>query len=446
MEAEMKVKCIYQDSTYYGNKKVYVCKFFEQSIPENTTIIPDGKHESARGNEHVESVQFIACSLTKVPQGLTRIFPNLKVLDIFESGLKTITKSDLAEYKNLERIYIEHNKIKFLPGDLFEGFKNLEAIGFRHNNIEVIESNILDGLDKLKYVNFSCNPNYTKCYSQFSDYSPNATLEEVKDELMVIFCKDPKTINDLLKVKEENMNLKDKNAELNADNQNLKHEIDELNAEVKNLKEEVDDVNAKVRNLEGQVDDVNAQNQKLQSENRKFKNFLTDETFKDFQIQIGDHKFAVHKFLIAARSPTLAEILKNNPGLENLKMVDIPVGIFEVILKYFYTDELPGVDGMNILHLYATAGKLKIEELKEYAATKIIQSLDSKNPHEVLKLSNKYNHDEMRYQAYEALKKKYPDVNFRPELAVDNDQLDALMSQIKRKEEADRKMEEMFNN
>ncbi|XP_070494237.1 uncharacterized protein [Chironomus tepperi] len=402
MEPEMKVKCRYYDSTYPGNKKVYQCLFVVQTIPENTTIIPDGKHESARGNEHVNSVEFIACSLTKVPQGLTRIFPNLKVLYIQRSGLTTITKSDLAEYKNLERIYINGNDIKFLPGDLFDGFKNLEVIGFNDNKIELIEPNILDGLDKIKHVNFRGNPNYTKCYSQFSYWNPNATLEEVKDELILM----------------ENKNLKDKNAELNADNQNLKDE----------------------------VDDVNAQNQKLQAENRKFISFLTDETFKDFQIQIGDRKFAVHKFLIAARSPTLAEILKNNPGLENLKLVDIPVGIFEVILNYFYTDELPGVDGMNVLHLYATAGKLKIEELKEYAATKIIQSLDSKNPHEVLKLSNKYNHDEMRYQAYEALKKKYPDVNFRPELAVDNDQLDALMSQIKRKEEADRKMEEMFNN
>ncbi|XP_070504867.1 uncharacterized protein [Chironomus tepperi] len=424
MGSEIKVKCSYYGFTYYGNKKVYECRFYDQTIPENTTIIPDGTHKSDRRNEHVESVDLSNCKLTKVPQGLTRIFPNLKVLYIQYSGLTTITKSDLAEYKNLERINITYNDIKFLPGDLFDGFKNLEAIVFSYNKLELIEPNILDGLDNLKHVNFRGNPNYTKFYSQFSDWNPNATLEEVKDELMVKFCKElTKTTKDLLKVKEENKNLKDKNAELNA--------------EVKNLKDA--------------VDDVNAQNQKLQSEIHKLKksdikNFLADETFKDFHIQIDDHNFPVHKFLIAARSPTLAELLKNNPGLENLKLIDIPVGIFEVILKFLYTDELPGVDGINFFHLFAAAEKLKIEELKNFAALKIIKLINAENALKILKLSNKYNHDEMRYQAYEALQKKYPNVNFRLELAVDMDQLDAFMFQIKRKEDADRIMEEMFNN
>ncbi|XP_070501599.1 uncharacterized protein PF3D7_1120000-like [Chironomus tepperi] len=274
----------------------------------------------------------------------------------------------------------------------------------------------------------------------------NAEVKNLKDEndgLNIVVKNLKDEVDD---VNTEVKELKDKVDDLKAQVRNLKDENHELNAEVKNLKDEVGDFNVKVRNLKDQVDDVNAENQKLQSKINKFKNFLTDETFRDFNIQIGDHKFPVHKFLIAARCPPLAEILKKNPELENLKMVDIPVDIFKVILKYFYTDELPGVNGMNVLHLYATAGKLKIKELMEYAATKIIQSLDSKNPHEVLKLSNKYNHDEMRYQAYEALKKKYPDVNFKSELAVDNDKLDAFMFQIKRKEEADREMEDMFNN
>ncbi|XP_070504578.1 protein roadkill-like [Chironomus tepperi] len=439
MEPEMKVECSYYDDTYYGNKKVYVCRFYKQTIPENTTIIPDGTHKSAsRGNEHVDCALFADCKLTKVPQGLTRIFPNLKVLYIQYSGLTTITKSDLAEYKNLERIYINLTSIKFLPGDLFDGFKNLEAIGFNDNKLELIEPNILDGLDNLKHVNFEDNPNYTKCYSQFKDCSPNATLEEVKDELMVKFCKEfPKTTKDLLKVKEENKNLKGKNAELNA--------------EVKNLKDAVDDVNGKVRNLEDQVDDVNAQNQKLQSEIHKLKksdikNFLTDETFKDFQIQIGDHNFPVHKFLIAARSPTLAELLKNNPGVENLKLIDIPVGIFEVILKYFYTDELPGGDGMNFFHLFAAAGKLKIEELKNFAAENLLQQLDKDNALEIFKLSNKYRHDDMKKISFNRIKQNHPKINFNDELIDDFEKVVKMIEIFMKIEEMEKSIESLMMN
>ncbi|XP_070501598.1 carboxypeptidase N subunit 2-like [Chironomus tepperi] len=154
-ESEMKVKCRYEDYTYVGNKNVYQCEFDIQTIPENITIIPDGTHQSAsRGNEDVDSVLFVNCNLSKVPQGLTKTFPNLKVLNIWSSGLKTVTKTDLAEYKNLERIYISYSAIKFLPGDLFKEFKNLEAITIDSNKVELIEPNILDGLDKLKIVNF----------------------------------------------------------------------------------------------------------------------------------------------------------------------------------------------------------------------------------------------------------------------------------------------------
>ncbi|KAL7013176.1 hypothetical protein ACKWTF_015234 [Chironomus riparius] len=83
-------------------------------------------------------------------------------------------------------------------------------------------------------------------------------------------------------------------------------------------------------------------------------------------------KVKIHEFLLAARSPILAEILKSNPEVENLNLVEISVEIFKIILKFLYTDELPGGNGTNVLNLFAAAGKLKIEELKNFLGTKLL--------------------------------------------------------------------------
>jgi len=104
----------------------------------------------------VTYVQFMNCSMTRIPKGLTRIFPSMKVLDIYDSKLKIIEKDDLNEYKHLERFHSEKNEHKFLPGDLFEGFKNLLWISFYGSHLNVVESNT-----SLLYCRYSIYPTHT---------------------------------------------------------------------------------------------------------------------------------------------------------------------------------------------------------------------------------------------------------------------------------------------
>ncbi|CAG9811163.1 unnamed protein product [Chironomus riparius] len=124
-------------------------------------------------------------------------------------------------------------------------------------------------------------------------------------------------------------------------------------------------------------------------------------------------KVKIHKFLLAARSPILAEILKSNPEVENLNLVEISVEIFEIILKFLYTDELPGDNGTIVLHLFAAAEKLKIEKIKNFAGTKLINTIDQENALNILKLSNKYEHEELRQKSFNKVKKMYPKCDFK---------------------------------
>jgi Leucine-rich repeat (LRR) protein len=388
----MEIKCEF-DMCTSRDVQYYRCSVTNQQISENCELKFIGQHQEEKTNEDVTYVSFNSCTATKVPQGITKIFPNLKVLHIYNSNLKNISKNDLVEFKNLKMCWCTNNKIEFLPRGLFEGFENLESITFHRNNLKVISPNILDGLEKLKLVNLKGNPGYVRFYSTYPGDNSTSSLEEIKADFIANF---------------------ERNSALYAEYLKQKNPQSTYNPQLSFLKD--------------------------------LKSFIQDDTFKDFSIQIEDQEFRVHKFLLAARSPTLAEILKNNPEVENLNLVDISVEIFEIILKFIYTDELPGEFEVNLMELFATAGKLKINELKEFATVKIIGQIDENNALNILKLSNKYDHDEMRFRAFAVLMKKYPNYNLKFEFADDIDKIDKFTDAFKRKEEVDREIEEIFKD
>jgi len=410
----MEIQCSFETIKFF-NENIFNCIIKDQQIPENQDVKIIGQYQvGTTHNEDVHCVQFERCKITKIPQGLTKIFPNLTVLNIEKSKLKKIAKDDLIEYKNLKKFRCGNNEIEFLPGDLFEGFENLELISFYKNKLKVIEPNILDGLNKLKCVSFQDNLNYGKFFSIYPNHGSNATLEEVKFEL---FEKYP--FKDLKKSEE-----------------NLRQEIQQLKDSKLKLETELEQEKLKNSEL-----NLNPQNGFFVD----LKAFTQDETTKDFQIQIDDSEFPVHKFLLAARSPTLAEILKNNPEVENLNLVDISVEIFEIILKFLYTDELPGDDGTNFMHLFAAAGKLKIQKLMNYAATNLIDQVDEENATEVFNLSNRYGHDELRQKAFDEIKKMYPKYDFEDAWVSNHEFVMTIIEQFKKNDEAIRKLKEKFN-
>ena len=120
--------------------------------------------------------------------------------------------------------------------------------------------------------------------------------------------------------------------------------------------------------------------------------------------------------------------------------------IFEKILKFLYTDELPGDDGTNYLLLFAAAGKLKIQELKEFAATKLIDRFKKNNVLEIFKLSNKYEHEELRKEAFNKIKAYYPSYKFKDEWIARPEVVEKAIEQYKKAEEEIRKMENDFVN
>ncbi|KAL7013121.1 hypothetical protein ACKWTF_015203 [Chironomus riparius] len=449
----MKIQCIFEDNIFLCGKNFFTCVVSKQIILEKNEIRLTGCNGYQEIiNEEVRAVVFKDCQITKVPQGLTKIFPNLKILSIWRSNLKTVTKTDLIEYRNIERIGFCNNLIEYFPGDLFEGFRNLNEIGMFGNKLKIIEPNVLDGLDKLEHVDFRDNDKYTKCYSKLATYQSNATLDDVKNEIFVRYYKDHKNIDKMLKSGDENKVLRNSNDFLTQRVQRLENEIRDLRQKL-DRSEKIQ----KILNLQKKLDGINLANPDVKKQKSPLKvptniitdlrNLLqTDEIFKDLKVVIDGREFPVHKILIAARSPTLAEILRNNPEVENLNLIDISVDIFEIILKFLYTDELPGDDGTNFLHLFAAAGKLKIEELKKYSGTQLINQVDGNNALDILKMSNKYQQMELKHKSFDVLKKEYPKIVFEDEWATDIEKVIKIIEAFKMKEELINKAEKEFQD
>ena len=288
----MELACTFGDYTMLDRQTYYQVCIEGILIPNDTILTFIGKHEEGRTNNDVTKISFNNCNMDKIPK-LTATFPNLKVLSINNSQLKEVNKKDLNEYKNLEKFFCQNNNINYLSGDLFSDFKNLECISFSHNNLQAVEPNILDGLDKLKLASFDGNPDLKCWYSIYPAHNAKDTLDDVKSELYKKF--------------------------FNSDPQTIRNYLNKLQYSSKS----------------GLLSDL--------------KTFINDENLKDFKVIIDDQEFHVHKLLLTIRSPTLAEILRNNPDAENLNLIDIPAGIFNKILTYLYTDELPDDDETNFI-------------------------------------------------------------------------------------------------
>lgn len=107
-------------------------------------------------------IQLVNQNLTFVPEGLSKIIPNLVFLTIV-SKIQTISADDLSGLSKLE-YFTSSNPIKYLPGNLFRGNPNLKQVFFTPNlneGIEEIGANLLGCLRNLQSVTFK-----GKCLSE----------------------------------------------------------------------------------------------------------------------------------------------------------------------------------------------------------------------------------------------------------------------------------------
>ncbi|KAG5670668.1 hypothetical protein PVAND_000916 [Polypedilum vanderplanki] len=182
-EIRQQVQCEYYNLLWIYHGSVYSCKVRNQTINKNSNLEFIGHHQEFFTNDDVIGVSFENCSISQVPQGLMKTFPNLKHLEIYNSELTQVTYDMMKEYVKLTNLVLVLNKIPFICSDMLENLRNLEVFSLNHTKVNLIEPNIFDKLPNLKHVDFMGTDYINKCFSFTESGLGNATLEEIKRDL-----------------------------------------------------------------------------------------------------------------------------------------------------------------------------------------------------------------------------------------------------------------------
>jgi hypothetical protein len=333
----------------------------------------------------IDHLKFSNCKILLYPEDMNESFCNIWTLEIIDCQLSSFERRHMSHLLRLICVAVVNCGLKKINDDLFCDQQNLSEISLYGNQLEEIGPKIFDDLPNLKTVDLRENTNINM-WHDFEDPT-SVTLDEIKNE-----------------IKEK---CKPKNGPRKA----------------------AGTPNVMVKQCDG--------DQVMLADLKKI---LADDTFKDFTINVGGTSFKVHKLLFAARSQILREMFKNNPEAVELNLRDIPESTFKSVHDFIYNNQLS--PDANCLEVFSAASMLKIDDLTMTAAGKLLSKIDESNAFEVLVLSNKFEHEQLRQKAFEIIRTKiFPDRKFDDELMRQPEKLKKL---IESKRRLDMDFEEML--
>jgi len=379
----MEVNCVFKTVKwgFLGDK--YTCKVNNVSILKPRTEITSfrGRYASGRSFEHVEALWFTAAEVHHVPRGLGKLFPNLNCMDIFNCGLKEVTREDLSEIKELKVLWLRKNKLEVLQDDLFADHPEMVCISFWNNQISTLGSALLDPLKKLRYADFSKNIGIDLRFDSNADNSVD--LASFKAQVCEMFMPKP------------------------------------IAAEALPFVAEAFPSAAKVQSRKSVMD--------------RIESIMEIDSFKDIEIHIANESFKAHKFVLAARSPTLRQKLCQYPDMRHLTITDMKVEAFAVVLDFMYNEVLIEYDGdVNLIEIYAAASRLAIKDLRAFTEETLLKEVTTANAFDVLLAAIKYDSPELKLKAFDEIKKMVGDRKLPDEMMNDPKVLEKIITAKKK--------------
>ncbi|KAG5670671.1 hypothetical protein PVAND_000919 [Polypedilum vanderplanki] len=178
-QMKQKIECSYSISNWCLRTPKYCCEIRNKIINSYLELEFIGDHFPNRSNSDVDAITFQGCYVDRLPQGIIKIFPNLKYFEFSRSNLNYIDREDLKEFENVTDLYLQKNKIVYLPNDLFADLSNLEVIWLHDNNFQLIEPNVFNNLNNL--INLQLPESYV--FNTYKASPRDTTLIDIKNEL-----------------------------------------------------------------------------------------------------------------------------------------------------------------------------------------------------------------------------------------------------------------------
>lgn len=181
----MIIQCKFDEWPWIDAHRRYTANIKKKIISDNPNLSFDGKHLIPHQNFDVTAANFMSCRVIKIPGPiLIQHYPMLEAIALSNCGLRSILKEDFKGLIHLKVLWLNDNELEYLPGDLFEESRKLEYVSFEKNKIRYIDAELLDPLVDLKLINFFGNAAIDKVFNSAFLTQGNATLEEIKNEII----------------------------------------------------------------------------------------------------------------------------------------------------------------------------------------------------------------------------------------------------------------------
>ncbi|CAG9810515.1 unnamed protein product [Chironomus riparius] len=83
------------------------------------------------------------------PRGLSKVFPNLKGIQLYKTGLKEVHQHDLIDFPNLLNLFLHGNQLEVLEKGLFDFNPLVQELYLSYNKISYIDFDAFAKLTKL---------------------------------------------------------------------------------------------------------------------------------------------------------------------------------------------------------------------------------------------------------------------------------------------------------
>lgn len=397
----MELYCEYSRSSWAGIGIVYTCKVTTANITDRVTVKTfKGAHQKGYNDNHVEALRFVNSTLHFLPTGFNKIFPNLKGLSVFNSGMKEIVSSDLIGLEKLVELSIYGNQLTKLPSDLFVNLKELKWIDFCNNKLQCMSSQVLATVSEknLLCVDFRSNEKFDAYFIHTSGVGLN-TLDELR-------------------------------ASIDKSNDTTAEDVD--SDKVSSSEDSTDEDDDEVEDT--QKGEIVEMKQRMLS---GFKDLWNNTKFSDLTIVVDSKEIRVHKNVLACRSPVLASILTSDEPMNScpIEIKDCSASTVEDFLYCLYTGEIPN-EG-KALEIFAYASELKIEMMREVCEAIALRDLNNATALQAFLLGSRYNSMKLAETAFEKLKKIHKDIQLSDDIKTKPENVQQM---IQLKKDFDEKM------
>lgn len=133
-----------------------ICEVAEAAIDEPNTHVNSIRNERGDSFEP-EILTLQGGKIIFLPMNLARAAPNLRELEVSDTGIFTVNKKSFKKLTKLVSLAFRGNKIVEISGGAFDELKNLENLDLSRNHIDSIGFAAFQGLRRLRVLDLSHN-------------------------------------------------------------------------------------------------------------------------------------------------------------------------------------------------------------------------------------------------------------------------------------------------